>query len=72
MIAEEPMLYTDAELCRLLRVSRVSTFRLRRSGALKFLKLKGGIRYTVAHVADFIRSREQDAAQPANDGRAEQ
>lgn len=68
MITEEPMLYTDADLCRLLRLSRVSTYRLRRNGALKFLKLNGGIRYTVEHVADFIRSRERNGAQ---DGDAE-
>lgn len=62
MINGEPMLYTDAELCRLLKLSRVSTYRLRRNGALKFLKLQGSIRYTVQQVAEFIRSREQNGA----------
>lgn len=61
----EPMLYTDAELCRLLRLSRVSTYRLRRNGTLKYLKLKGGVRYTVEHVAEFIRSRERNGSQDA-------
>jgi predicted site-specific integrase-resolvase len=68
---EEPILYNDSELCRLLRISRVTSYRLRRKGALKFLKMDSGIRYTVQHVADFIRSREQGAT-PANEGRAEQ
>lgn len=69
---EEPIIYNDAELCRLLRISRITSYRLRRKGALKFLKMDGGIRYTVKHIADFIRSREQGTTPPVKEGRADQ
>ena len=64
-MTEESIIYNDAELCRLLRISRVTSYRLRRKGALKFLKMDGGIRYTVQHVAEFIRSRERNGSQDA-------
>ncbi len=51
-------LLTDRDLCKMLALSRVSTWRLRKQGKLRFLKLDQGIRYTQQHVASFISQRE--------------
>jgi len=56
-------LLTDKDLCRVLGISRVSSWRLRRKGALRFLKLEKGIRYTPEHVKAFIASRESEPSQ---------
>ncbi len=53
----EPLL-TEREFCLMFSMSRVSAWRLRKQGKISYLKLPQGIRYTKAHIQNFIASRE--------------
>ena len=53
----EKSLLTEDELCRILGISRITAWRMRKSGRLPYTKLDKGIRYTHAQVRDFLRAR---------------
>jgi predicted DNA-binding transcriptional regulator AlpA len=61
----EKKLITEDELCRMLGISRITSWRLRKTGKLSFTKLDKGIRYTHAQVRDFLRARARGFSAPA-------
>ncbi|OLE54429.1 MAG: hypothetical protein AUG51_08505 [Acidobacteria bacterium 13_1_20CM_3_53_8] len=61
----EKTLITEDELCRMLGISRITSWRLRKAGKLPYTKLDKGIRYTHAQVRNFLRARARGFSTPA-------
>jgi excisionase family DNA binding protein len=50
----KPLTYTDAEVSSLLRVSKRTVYRLRRSGKLQAVRIGRAVRTRADSVVDFI------------------
>jgi excisionase family DNA binding protein len=53
---------TEKELCRRLKCSRVTAYRLRRDGQLSHIKYGRSILYTEEHLEEFLKRKERKAA----------
>ena len=61
----QPLAYTDAEVSFLLRVSKRTVIRLRKSGALQALRIGRAVRIPAEAIAQFV---ERNTI-PAKEGR---
>ena len=62
----ERLAYTDAEVAALLRVSRRTVYRLRKSGALRAIHIGRSVRISRSALADFIGDgARRDVPSPA-------
>ncbi|MBI4748632.1 MAG: helix-turn-helix domain-containing protein [Acidobacteria bacterium] len=52
---------TEDELCQALGISRVYSWMLRRKGKLKFSRQGKNVKFTKAHVLDYLNVCESDA-----------
>jgi excisionase family DNA binding protein len=55
-MSAQPLAYTDAEVSSLLRVSKRTVYRLRKSGALQTLRIGRTVRIPAEAVTRFIES----------------
>ena len=60
----QPLAYTDAEVSSLLRVSKRTVYRLRKSGALRAVRFGRAVRVPADSLAQFLESAKQNAAEP--------
>jgi excisionase family DNA binding protein len=59
--AVQPLAYTDTEVSSLLRVSKRTVYRLRRSGALPAVRIGRSVRIPAIGLAQFLeRAGERD------------
>lgn len=64
MLKSKSKLLTQAEVAKMLGVSRVTVERLRWSGSLRFYKLAGGaVRISLEHLEEFLQRSERNAPQ---------
>ena len=61
----QPLAYTDAEISSLLRISKRSVYRLRKSGALRSVRIGRAVRTPADSLAQFV---ERNTI-PAKEGR---
>lgn len=59
--AQPPLAYTDAEVSSLLRVSKRTVYRLRKSGALRAIRIGRAVRIPADSLAQFL---ERGAVRP--------
>jgi excisionase family DNA binding protein len=50
----QPLAYTDAEVSSLLRVSKRTVYRLRKSGALRAIRIGRSVRTPADSLAEFL------------------
>jgi excisionase family DNA binding protein len=62
----QPLAYTDAEVSALLRVSKRTVYRLRKSGVLRAIRIGRSVRVQAEAIAQFI---ERNTVPAKGDGR---
>lgn len=55
----QPLAYTDAEISSLLRVSKRTVYRLRKSGALRAVRIGRAVRVPADALAQFLKWAEE-------------
>lgn len=53
-------LHDDRETANMLRVSAVTLWRARRRGAIGYYKIGGRVRYSDAHIREFLEAAEHE------------
>ncbi len=56
--ALERVVLTEAEFCRLVRISRTKSWRLRKEGRLPYLQMDGRIGFLKEHADEYLASCE--------------
>lgn len=54
--------YTEAELSKVLNLSRETLRKLRSTGKLGYARVPGGIRYTQKHLDDYLIANDMSAS----------
>lgn len=58
-VAAQPLAYTDAEVSSLLRVSKRTVYRLRKSGVLRAVRLGRAVRIPAEEIARLLATKQE-------------